>query len=71
MSVLGGVYNGSITFFDHSNKSNYIWFTVLMQIERADPQKKIDLTSQVRKPLVVDILLYNPESVALDFNVVI
>jgi hypothetical protein len=37
MSVLGGVYNGSITFFDSSNRNNYIWFTVMMQIERADP----------------------------------
>ena len=25
--ILGGIYNGSITFIDVNNQENYVWFT--------------------------------------------
>lgn len=32
---MGGTYMGSITFYDSHNKSNYIWFSAEMNIERS------------------------------------
>ena len=43
--MLGGIYNGSITFIDSANKDNYTWFTVQLEIERPICSKRVDVTT--------------------------
>ena len=66
---LGGIYTGSITFFDEENK--YIWYTVEVRTESAKAEKAIDLATNVRKAIAFDIALSNPLKDSATFEVII
>jgi len=66
---IGGQFNGSITFTDVTNPQNYQWFTVQLQIDRSPPQQKYVLSTEIRKPVVLDIALKNKEKEPMSFTV--
>ena len=67
--TLGGVYNGSITFIDSENKDNYIWYTVQLDIDRPAPTKKVEICTQIRKAVLFETQLTNPENTEIVFEV--
>ena len=56
--ILGGVYTGSITFYDQDER--FIWYTVEVKTDSPKPEKTPELKSYVRKAVGVDIALENP-----------
>lgn len=68
---LGGSFTGSITFIDQNDNNNYTWYTVQMIIDRSEAMKTIDISTVVRKPVVVDIEIFNPEKMDLTMEVLI
>lgn len=67
--MLGGIYNGSITFIDSANKDNYIWFTVQLEIERPSCAKRVEVSTIIRKPVIFETILNNPETEEITFDV--
>jgi len=67
--VLGGVYTGSITFYDEEGK--YIWYTVEIRTESPHPERKIPLVTQIRKAVAFDIGLENPLDERAEFEVIL
>jgi hypothetical protein len=65
--ILGGVYTGSITFYD--NEDRFIWYTVEVRTDSPRPEKCLDLKSYIRKAVGVDISLDNPLSETITFEV--
>lgn len=65
--ILGGVYTGSITFYD--NEDWFIWYTVEVRTESPKPEKTIDLKVIVWKAVGVDISLENPLKEPITFEV--
>ena len=65
--ILGGVYTGSITFYD--NEDRFIWYTVEVRTESPKPEKSLDLKSFVRKAVAVEISLDNPLREPITFEV--
>jgi hypothetical protein len=68
--VLGGMYTGSITFYEvGEDNKKYIWYTILVITDRPKSEKVIDLTSFVRKAVAFDISLNNPLKEPVSFEV--
>ena len=67
--ILGGVYTGSITFYDSEDR--FIWYTVEVRTESPKPEKTLELKSYVRKAVGVDIFLENPLEDPIVFEVFI
>ena len=65
--ILGGIYTGSITFYD--NEDRFIWYTVEVRTESPKPEKTLELKSFVRKAVGVDISLENPLDEPVVFEV--
>jgi len=65
--ILGGVYTGSITFYD--NEDRFIWYTVEVRTESPKPEKTLELKSFIRKAVGVDISLENPLEDPITFEV--
>lgn len=65
--ILGGVYTGSITFYD--NEDRFLWYTVEVRTESPKPEKTLELKSFVRKAVGVDISLDNPLDDPITFEV--
>ena len=65
--ILGGVYTGSITFYD--SEERFIWYTVEVRTESPKPEKTLELKSFVRKAVGVDISLDNPLNDPITFEV--
>ena len=65
--ILGGVYTGSITFYD--NEDRFIWYTVEVWTESPKPEKTLELKSFVRKAVGVEISLENPLKEPITFEV--
>ena len=65
--ILGGVYTGSITFYD--NEDRFIWYTVEVRTESPKPEKTLELKSFIRKAVGVDISLENPLDEPIIFEV--
>jgi len=65
---IGGVMSGSITFADvHSNQM--IWYTVDIDVTSPVAESTIEVQSEVRKAVVVEITLDNPTTENLEFQV--
>lgn len=58
--LLGGLYTGSITFYEEGNPNKYIWYTVLVNTDRPKSEKIIDLTTPIRKAVSFNIEILNP-----------
>ena len=58
--LLGGLYTGSITFFEEGEKNKYMWYTVLVNTDRPKSEKVIDLNTTIRKPIAFNIEIANP-----------
>ena len=69
--VMGGVYTGSITFFEENDKHKYIWYTVCINTDKPRCEKIIELTTFVRKTLAFEISLYNPLKEAVTYEIAI
>lgn len=65
--ILGGVYTGSITFYD--TEERFIWYTVEVRTESPKPEKTLELKSFIRKAVGVDISLENPLDDPITFEV--
>ena len=65
--VLGGVYTGSITFYDQEER--FIWYTVEVRTDSPRPEKTIELKSFIRKAIGVEISLSNPLDEPITFEV--
>lgn len=65
--ILGGVYTGSITFYD--NEDWFIWYTVEVRTESPRPEKTLELKSFVWKAVGVEISLENPLKEPITFEV--
>jgi hypothetical protein len=65
--ILGGVYTGSITFYDDDGR--FIWYTVEVRTESPKPEKTLELKSFVRKAVGVEISLENPLDEPITFEV--
>ena len=69
--VMGGVYTGSITFFEEHDKHKYIWFTVCINTDKPRSEKTVDLSTFVRKTIAFEISLTNPSKETLTYEIVI
>ena len=69
--VMGGVYTGSITFFEEQDKHKYIWYTVCINTDKPRSEKTIELSTHVRKTLAFEISLSNPLKEALTYEIAI
>lgn len=58
--LLGGLYTGSITFFEEDEKNKYIWYTVLVNTDRPKSEKVIEMTTVIRKAISFNIEISNP-----------
>lgn len=67
--ALGGLYTGSITFFEEGDKNRYVWYTIAMRTDRPSSEKTIELSTIVRKSISLDIELYNPLKESITFEV--
>lgn len=66
--LLGGQYNGSITFTGPDGA--YQWYTVEIDATPAAPEQTLDLQSMVRRAISVEIALENPlKDDAVEFDV--
>ncbi len=66
--LLGGTYNGSITFT--SATGAYQWYTIEVDASPAAPEQSLDLTAAVRRAVSVEIALENPlRDEAVEFDV--
>lgn len=68
---LGGLYTGSISFYEEGETNKYIWYTVLMNTDRPKAEKTFEMTTFVRKSLSFSIDLCNPLRESVVFEVVI
>lgn len=66
--VLGGVYTGSITFYD---EDKYVWYTVEIRTDSPQAEKRIPMTTQIRKAVAFDIALENPLDKRAEFEVIL
>jgi len=66
--VLGGVYTGSITFYD---EDKYVWYTVEIRTDSPQAEKRIPLETQIRKAVAFDIALENPLDEKAEFEVIL
>lgn len=69
--VMGGVYTGSLTFFEEHDKHRYIWYTVCINTDKPRCEKTFDLSTFVRKTLAFDITLRNPLKETLTYEIAI
>ena len=58
--LLGGLYTGSITFYEEGEKNKYIWYTVLVNTDRPKSEKIFDLITCVRKAVAFKLEIVNP-----------
>ena len=58
--LLGGLYTGSITFYEEGEKNKYIWYTVLVSTDRPKSEKVIDIGTTIRKAVAFNIDIINP-----------
>lgn len=58
--LLGGLYTGSITFYEEGEKNKYMWYTVLVNTDRPKSEKIIELTTCIRKAIAFNIEIVNP-----------
>ena len=65
--LLGGVYTASITFIDQDER--FFWWTVEVRTESPRPERTIPMTAFVRKGTVAEIVLNNPLSEGIVFEV--
>ena len=68
---LGGLYTGSISFYEEGETNKYIWYTVLMNTDRPKSERSFDLNSFVRKTLVFTLDIANPLKESVSFEVVV
>lgn len=69
--LLGGVYTGSITFYEEGEKNKYIWYTVVVNTDRPAKERMIELASTVRKATQFEIEIRNPLEEAVTYEVII
>lgn len=69
--VMGGIYTGSITFFEEHDKHRYIWYTVCINTDKPRSEKTIELSTHVRKTLAFEIVIANPLKEALTYEIAI
>lgn len=58
--LLGGLYTGSITFFEEGEKNKYLWYTILVNTDRPKSEKVVELTTFIRKGVSFNIEIANP-----------
>ncbi len=68
MCPVGGVMSGSITFTDPKS-GNIIWYTMDIEVTSPKAESTIEVESQVRKAVSVDLALENPTNNELVFTV--
>jgi len=68
---LGGLYTGSISFYEEGEKNKYIWYTVLMNTDRPKCEKTYEMNTFVRKSLAFTIEISNPLRESVTMEVVI
>eukprot|EP00606_Chrysophyceae_sp_TOSAG23-5_P001155 GSChrysophyteH2.ASY1.ANO1.1079.1 assembled CDS len=68
MCPVGGVMSGSITFTDPKS-GNIIWYTMDIEVTSPKAESTIEVESQVRKAVSVDLALENPTNNELEFTV--
>lgn len=69
--VMGGLYTGSITFFEEQDKRRYIWYTVCINTDKPRSEKTIELSTHIRKTVAFEITLTNPLKEALTYEIAI
>lgn len=69
--LLGGVYTGSITFFEEGEKNKYIWYTVVVNTDRPAKERMIELVSTIRKATQFEIEIMNPLDEEVTYEVII
>lgn len=67
--VMGGVYTGSITFYEEQDKTRYVWYTICINTDKPRSEKTIELTAVVRKTMAFEITLQNPSFEPLTYEV--
>lgn len=68
---LGGLYTGSISFYEEGENNKYLWYTVLMNTDRPKAERSYDLNSFVRKSMAFLIELSNPLNESITFEVAV
>ena len=69
--LIGGIYTGSITFYEEAEKQKYIWFTVSVETERSNQRGEIEIRAEIRKSVACDIEIFNPLEENLTFEAII
>jgi len=69
--LIGGVYTGSITFYEENDKEKYIWYTVSLEIERSCSKGELAIKSEIRRTVDCEISLFNPLDETLTFEAII
>lgn len=69
-SPIGGFISGSITFKDKTS-SQMVWYTVEIDVTAPVAESVIEVQTEVRKAVAIEITLDNPTHDVLDFDVLI
>ena len=67
MPTLGKNYFGKISFID--NTGNYKWYTISIEAKSTFSKKKLEMKTQVRKAIYIDITIENPSREVMIFDV--
>lgn len=69
--LIGGIYTGSITFFEENERDKYIWYTISVETEKARKKGEIQLDTEIRKSINCQIDLFNPLDETVTFEVIL
>ena len=69
--LIGGVYTGSITFYEEGDREKYVWYTVSVETNRSKSKGELEIRAEIRKTVSCDIELYNPLEENLTFEAII
>ena len=68
---LGGLYTGSISFYEEGEKDKYIWYTVLMNTDRPKCERNFEMNTFVRKALAFTLDVTNPLRETITYEIAI
>jgi hypothetical protein len=66
--LVGGVYTGSISFFEENDRNRMFWYTMTLKIERAEGLNK-EIEGETRKKSIVEFSLTNHSHQEAEYEV--